>query len=76
MGRIQSNITTKQIKVIKKSPSFASFNLALSPPYQIPLSPNLLAIALAATRKITQIIDWKSPIAAVKENWYDKIPTR
>jgi hypothetical protein len=34
----------------------------------MPRSPNFFAIMFAPTRNITQITDWKTPIAAVNEN--------
>jgi len=68
MGRRHTSMTTKQIKTKAQSPILLNLDLTIRHPYQIPRSPNFFARVLAATRNITQITDWKRPIAAVKEN--------
>ena len=76
MGRRHISITIAQIKTKTQSPILLNFDLTIRPPYQMPRSPNFFAMVFAATRNITQITDWKRPMAAVKENWKDLMPTR
>lgn len=71
-GKRQIKINKKQTKAITQSPIFVvRDSIMIDTPflfYQIPRSPNFLAIELAIAKKITQITDWKRPTAVVKEN--------
>jgi len=76
MGRRHTSMIIRHINTKAQSPIMLNFDLTMRSPYQMPRSPNFLAMVFAATRNSTHTTDWKRPIAAVKENWNDLIPTR
>ena len=76
IGRRHIRTTIKQNNAIKKSTNLVDDDLTMKAPYHMPRSPNFLAMEFASRRKTTHTTDWNSPIAAVWENWNERIPTR